>query len=100
MTGTCLGPWVNGRKTNMFTAVVVVVLVCLSVILTASVLFPHISSGQIVAIMAACGAAGLLAARYALVSLLRTGPDRPGPATPLAPPRHGPAPAPRDHHLY
>src|SRR5260370_10831227 len=94
MTGTCLGPWVNGRKTNMFTAVVVVVLVCLSVILTASVLFPHISSGQIVAIMAACGAAGLLAARYALVRLLRTGPDRPGAATAVERASQGLAPVP------
>jgi hypothetical protein len=36
-----LGPSVNGRKTNMFTAAVVAVLVCLSVILTASVLSLH-----------------------------------------------------------
>ena len=53
-----LGPWVNGRKTNVFTAAVVAVLVALSVILTASVLFPAITSGQILGIMACCGAAG------------------------------------------
>jgi hypothetical protein len=57
----------------MFTAAVVAVLVCLSVILTASVLFPHISTAQIIDIMLACAAAGLLAAGYALVRRLRTG---------------------------
>jgi Mn2+/Fe2+ NRAMP family transporter len=61
-----LGPWVNGRKTNMFTAAVVAVLVSLSVILTASVLFPDVSSRQIIEIMMACGVAGMLAACYAL----------------------------------
>jgi Mn2+/Fe2+ NRAMP family transporter len=62
-----LGPWVNGRKTNMFTAAVVAILVSLSVILTASVLFPNIGSRQIVDIMAGCGVASLAAAGYALV---------------------------------
>src|SRR5260370_10601270 len=37
-----LGPWVNGRKTNMFTAAVVAVLVSLSVILPPSVRLPAI----------------------------------------------------------
>ncbi|WEO92836.1 NRAMP family divalent metal transporter [Streptomyces sp. FXJ1.172] len=60
-----LGPWVNGPKTNAFTAAVVGVLVMLSVILTASVLFPDISADVIVDIMAACGVAGVLAAGYA-----------------------------------
>ena len=35
-----LGPWVNGRWLNLFTGAVIAVLVMLSVILTASVLFP------------------------------------------------------------
>ncbi|MGO8956011.1 MAG: NRAMP family divalent metal transporter [Streptosporangiaceae bacterium] len=61
-----LGPWVNGRKTNIFTATVVAILVTLSVILTASVLFPNITSRQIIDIMATCGAACVLAAGYAL----------------------------------
>jgi NRAMP (natural resistance-associated macrophage protein)-like metal ion transporter len=60
-----LGPWVNGRKTNMFTAAVVAILVTLSVILTASVLFPAITAGQILVIVTACGAASLVAAGYA-----------------------------------
>jgi hypothetical protein len=68
-----LGPWVNGRKTNMFTAAVVGVLVSLSVILTASVLFPGISSKQIVEIIMVCGAAGVLAAGYALARRMRPG---------------------------
>ncbi len=66
-----LGPWVNGRKTNMFTAAVVAVLVALSVILTASVLFPRITAGQIMAILTGCGAVGVLAAGYALARRLR-----------------------------
>jgi hypothetical protein len=68
-----LGPWVNGRKTNLFTGAVVAVLVALSVILTASVLFPGISSRQIVAIMAGCGLATVAAAGYAGIRWLRGG---------------------------
>jgi Mn2+/Fe2+ NRAMP family transporter len=62
-----LGPWVNGRKTNMFTGAVVALLVSLSIILTASVLFPGISARQIIAILAACAVASVLGAGYALV---------------------------------
>jgi Mn2+/Fe2+ NRAMP family transporter len=68
-----LGPWVNGRKTNMFTAAVVAILVTLSVILTASVLFPAITARQILDIVAGCGAASLTAAGYASVRRLRAG---------------------------
>jgi len=46
-----LGPWVNGWKLNLFTGAVIAVLVMLSIILTASVLFPDITSGQIMAIL-------------------------------------------------
>jgi Mn2+/Fe2+ NRAMP family transporter len=49
-----LGPWVNGRKTNVFASAVVALLVALSVVLTASVLYPGITARQIVAIMLAC----------------------------------------------
>ncbi len=38
-----LGPWVNGRWTNLFTGAVIAVLVMLSLVLTASVLFPSIT---------------------------------------------------------
>ena len=56
-----LGPWVNGRKTNAFTAVVIWVLITLSVILTVSVVFPAISARQIMAIIGFCAAAALAA---------------------------------------
>jgi Mn2+/Fe2+ NRAMP family transporter len=51
-----LGPWVNGRRTNLFTGTVVTVLVALSVILTASVLDPAITARQIAVILACCAA--------------------------------------------
>jgi FtsH-binding integral membrane protein len=78
-----LGPWVNGRATNLFTAMVVAVLVTLSIVLTASVLFPNITANQIFTIMQICGGAGMLAAGYALLRRRRdtapTGPiDRGG----------------------
>jgi Mn2+/Fe2+ NRAMP family transporter len=68
-----LGPWVNGRKTNMFTADVVAILVTLSFILTASVLFPTITAEQILQIVACCGAACLVAVGYATVRRRRSG---------------------------
>jgi NRAMP (natural resistance-associated macrophage protein)-like metal ion transporter len=68
-----LGPWVNGRKTNLFTSVVVAILVTLSVVLTASVLFPAITAGQIVTIMVSCAATSVLAGIVALTRRLRAG---------------------------
>lgn len=56
-----LGPWVNGKWLNQFTGAVITVLVMLSIVLTASVLYPDISGRQILAIlgggslMALCG---------------------------------------------
>jgi Mn2+/Fe2+ NRAMP family transporter len=67
-----LGPWVNSPKTNLFTSAVVGVLVTLSIILTAAVLFPTISATAIYQIMASCAAAGLLAAIWALTRRRRT----------------------------
>jgi Mn2+/Fe2+ NRAMP family transporter len=61
-----LGPWVNGRRTNLFTATVLGVLVSLSVVLTVAVLFPNVDADQILAILGACAACGLLAAGYAV----------------------------------
>ena len=46
-----VGPWANGRKTNVFTSLVIAVLVMLSIILTASVLYPSITSTQILSIL-------------------------------------------------
>jgi Mn2+/Fe2+ NRAMP family transporter len=48
-----LGPWVNGRALNQFTGGVIALLVMLSIILTASVLFPQIGSETIIAILVA-----------------------------------------------
>jgi NRAMP (natural resistance-associated macrophage protein)-like metal ion transporter len=55
-----LGPWVNGRKTNAFTSGVIAVLITLSVVLTASVLFPAITARQIVMIIIGCAAVSVL----------------------------------------
>lgn len=46
-----LGPWVNGRWLNLFTGGVVAVLVMLSVILTAAVMFPDLSEKAILGIL-------------------------------------------------
>ncbi|NKQ58552.1 divalent metal cation transporter [Amycolatopsis sp. K13G38] len=62
-----LGPWVNGRATNVFASLVVGILVTLSIVLTAAVLFPDITAGQILVIAAICAAAGVPAAGYALL---------------------------------
>jgi Mn2+/Fe2+ NRAMP family transporter len=55
-----LGPWVNRRGTNVFTSAVIAVLITLSVVLTASVVFPQITAGQIVDICVACAAVSVL----------------------------------------
>jgi Mn2+/Fe2+ NRAMP family transporter len=54
-----LGPWVNGRWLNLFTGAVIAALVVLSVILTASVLFPQIDGQTMVGVMVAGGVATL-----------------------------------------
>jgi Mn2+/Fe2+ NRAMP family transporter len=62
-----LGPWANSFRLNVFTTLVVGVLVLLSLILTAAVLFPRISGAQIGAILAAgalLGAAAFAAVAY------------------------------------
>lgn len=48
-----LGPWTNSRRLNIFASIVIAILVMLSIVLTASVLFPGITSAQIVAILVA-----------------------------------------------
>jgi Mn2+/Fe2+ NRAMP family transporter len=63
-----LGPWVNSARTNAFTGAVITALIALSVVLTASVMFPGISAPAIFAIMAACAAAAALAGGGALVA--------------------------------
>jgi NRAMP (natural resistance-associated macrophage protein)-like metal ion transporter len=62
-----LGPWVNGRKTNAFTSAVIAVLITLSVVLTASVLFPGITARQITEIIIVCAAVSVLGGTWMLV---------------------------------
>jgi Mn2+/Fe2+ NRAMP family transporter len=56
-----LGPWTNGRGLNLFTGAVLLVLLLLSVVLTASVLYPDMSSGTIAAILVGGTVLGLVA---------------------------------------
>lgn len=55
-----LGPWVNTRKVNLFTGLIIAVLVMLSIILTAAVLFPGLSSRAILEILAGGSILGAL----------------------------------------
>src|SRR5665647_2131825 len=59
-----LGPWVNGRGMNVFSGAVIAVLVMLSTILTAGVLFPQITSAQILGILAGGTVLTLIAGAY------------------------------------
>ena len=85
-----LGPWVNGPKTNLFSSAVVAVLVMLSIVLTASVLFPAITSTQILLILG--GGAVLALVAGIVLALRRRGrpaappPNREGAATWRMPP--------------
>ncbi len=62
-----LGPWVNGRFTNLFTGAVIAVLVLLSVVLTASVLYPDITGETILLILGGGGVAALIVAGITLL---------------------------------
>ena len=66
-----LGPWVNRRGTNVFTSAVIAVLVTMSVVLTASVLFPGITERQILAIFLACMVVSVAVGGWALMRSLR-----------------------------
>jgi Mn2+/Fe2+ NRAMP family transporter len=68
-----LGPWVNGRRTNLFTGTVVTVLVALSLILTASVLDPGLTARQIGFILGGCCALALLGLAGVAARRLRSG---------------------------
>jgi Mn2+/Fe2+ NRAMP family transporter len=67
-----LGPWVNGRKLNVLTSVVIWVLVLLSVILTTSVLFPNITGSQIEVVLGAGVLLGLVVGALLLIQGRRT----------------------------
>jgi hypothetical protein len=62
-----LGPWANTARTNAFTGAVIAVLITLSVVLTASVMFPSITASAIFTIMGACAAAAAAIGAFALV---------------------------------
>jgi Mn2+/Fe2+ NRAMP family transporter len=66
-----LGPWVNGKKLNIVTGVIIWVLVILSVILTASVLFPAITGAQIVDVLAVGMVSGLVIGAFILIRTRR-----------------------------
>ncbi len=61
-----LGPWTNGKKLNALTAAIIWVLVILSVILTASVLFPSVTGSQIVDILVVGVVVGLVVGGFLL----------------------------------
>jgi Mn2+/Fe2+ NRAMP family transporter len=61
-----LGPWANRRGTNAFTSTVIAILITLSIVLTASVIFPAITGTQILAIMAGCLAVSMVAGIWTL----------------------------------
>jgi Mn2+/Fe2+ NRAMP family transporter len=66
-----LGPWVNSRALNLVTGAIVAVLVMLSIILTASVLFPKMGEQVIVATLAGGGVLAILTA-VAVLAMQRT----------------------------
>src|SRR6202040_1870669 len=63
-----LGPWVNGLRLNLFTGAVIAILVMLSLILTASVLYPDIGEKTIFGIL---GGGTVLAALTAAAFFVR-----------------------------
>jgi hypothetical protein len=75
-----LGPWANNRKTTIFTGIVIAILVMLSVILTASVLFPAISGFHILAILVGGSALALVLSLGARIIDARRGPRSEGPS--------------------
>jgi len=79
-----LGPWVNSTKTTVFTAAVIAVLVMLSVILTASVLFPGISERQILGVLIGGSALALGAVALMLIQRRRSVAHAPLAPAPLA----------------
>jgi Mn2+/Fe2+ NRAMP family transporter len=72
-----LGPWMNSFGLNIFTMLIIGMLVTLSLILTAAVLFPDIGSGRIEAILAlGAGLAVISVATFALRAKRRPALDR------------------------
>ena len=75
-----LGPWVNSRRLNVFTAAVIAVLVLLSVLLTAAVLFPGITGAQMLGVLVGGSvAAAVLAVGVKAWERARSKPSPPAP---------------------
>jgi Mn2+/Fe2+ NRAMP family transporter len=70
-----LGPWVNNRWLNYFTGAVIAALVVLSVILTASVLFPDATTTQVILGLLGGGGAAAVLVALAVMALSRKGRD-------------------------
>jgi Mn2+/Fe2+ NRAMP family transporter len=68
-----LGPWVNGRLTNVFSGAVIAMLIMLSLILIASVVFPAITGGQIILIMMCCISLAVVAGLVLLAQRRKAG---------------------------
>jgi Mn2+/Fe2+ NRAMP family transporter len=66
-----LGPWVNGKVTNVLGVIVVGALVVLSAILMVAVVFSSVSATQVIAIMVTAVGIGVLAASVTAVRGLR-----------------------------
>ncbi len=62
-----LGPWANSTKTNVVASIIIGILVLLSLILTAAVLFPHLSGPDIELIIVVGVGIGLVVGGYLLV---------------------------------
>jgi hypothetical protein len=62
-----LGPWANSTRTNIIASIIIGVLVLLSLILTAAVLFPHLSGPDIELIIAVGAGVGLAVGAYLMV---------------------------------
>ena len=75
-----LGPWVNGLWLNLFTAAVIALLVLLSVVLTAAVLFPDMSGTAMLIILGGGGALTLAGLAVQLAAGLRGPPPPPRPS--------------------
>ncbi|HLH50459.1 MAG TPA: divalent metal cation transporter, partial [Roseiarcus sp.] len=70
-----LGPWVNSRWLNYFTGAVIAALVVLSIVLTASVLFPEAATDRVILGILVGG--GVAATILALVIMALSGNGRP-----------------------
>ncbi len=81
-----LGPWVNGKWLNAFTSLVIATLVMMSIILTASVLYPEISGAQILWVL---GGGSVLFAIGAGVTMLMRGREDVAPVGPDIAQRQG-----------